>query len=99
MQFQWDEAKNEINIDKHDLAFEDAHLIWNDIRFTRTDDRFDYGETRFVTLGTIEGVVVVCVWSQPQPNVVRVISLRKASSNERTIYQNLFQNELGGSAT
>lgn len=97
MQFQWDESKNEINIDKHDLAFDDAHLVWQDVRFARVDTRFDYGETRYVTLGTIESVVVVLVWSQPEPTTVRVISLRKASSYERTAYQNLFQNQLGES--
>jgi len=62
MRFEWDENKNEANIEKHDLAFEDAHLVWSGIRFTRVDTRFDYGETRFVTLGTISNSIVVCVW-------------------------------------
>lgn len=70
MDFQWDENKNQANIDKHDLAFEDAHLVFEGIRFTRDDDRFDPGETRFVTLGTIESVIVVLIWSRPAPLVV-----------------------------
>lgn len=95
MRFQWDNRKNASNLEKHDFDFADAHLIWNEMRFTRVDDRFDYGETRFVTLETIEGIVVFCAWTLRQTQTVRVISPRKATLQERNAYYTLFQNQLG----
>lgn len=98
LQFQWDENKNEANIEKHDLAFEEAHLIFEEIEFTRVNLHQVQGETRFFTLGTLEGLVVVLIWSRPQPHTIRVISLRKATSHERILYQNFLQDKLGESA-
>lgn len=45
MQFEWDNKKNKINIEKHRIRFQEAVTIFDSIRLTAEDDRTDYGET------------------------------------------------------
>lgn len=49
------------------------------------DDRFDYGERRFVSLGLLQGRVIVVVHTE-QDQVTRIISARKATKYEQSIY-------------
>lgn len=51
---------------------------------TVVDDR-EYSEERYVTLGLLKGVVVVIVHTE-RPDVIRVISMRKATRYEENIY-------------
>lgn len=46
MNFDWDEEKNQINIKKHHIDFNDAKDIFQSVRLTAIDSRRDYGETR-----------------------------------------------------
>jgi uncharacterized DUF497 family protein len=71
------------------MGFTGAEAIFHGFRIDDEDDREDYGETRFVTLGRIGGKVVVCVWT-PRGDKARIISLRKADKDEREIY-NLYR--------
>lgn len=50
------------------------------------DDRYDYGEPRFITLGCLEGRVVV-VAHTPRHKSSRIISMRKANEREQKNYQ------------
>lgn len=43
MKFEWDEAKNAINIGKHGVDFETAALIFDGPVLTFEDTRHDYG--------------------------------------------------------
>ena len=52
---------------------------------TILDDRFDYVEDRFVTLGLLGGRVVVIVHTETS-DVIRIISARKATKNEEISY-------------
>jgi uncharacterized protein len=52
---------------------------------TILDDRADYGEDRFITLGLLQGRVVVIVHSESD-EVIRIISVRKATRNEEFNY-------------
>ncbi|MGB0386087.1 MAG: BrnT family toxin [Ardenticatenaceae bacterium] len=91
MKFQWDENKRISNLAKHRLDFEDAHLVFNDESFFVEDDRYQYYETRFILYGTLLGRVVVVVFSMPDDDVVRIISMRKATKRERkSYYQKLY---------
>jgi hypothetical protein len=49
------------------------------------DRRFDYGEPRFITLGLLNGEVVVVVTTETDQDI-RVISMQKAKPNEQAIY-------------
>src|SRR5438132_14159358 len=55
MQCTWDEAKRRTNLRKHGLDFVDAPTVFIGPTFTFEDDRFAYGEQRFITLGLLRG--------------------------------------------
>ncbi len=50
--------------------------------FERVDDRFDYGETRYITIGLLRGRMVVLVWT-PRGAARHIISMRKANDREQ----------------
>ena len=56
---------------------------------TVEDDRRDYGEHRFITIGFLEGAMVILVWT-PRGGAYRIISMRKANERERTLYEPRF---------
>ncbi len=84
MQFEWNNNKNQINYEKHGLNFEDAELIFSSKTVTFKDNREDYGEERFITLGELGNRIVVV---HTQRNfITRIISMRKANEREKKIY-------------
>ena len=85
MKFEWDEVKRATNLDKHGLDFKFAHLVFAGDTFTFEDNRMAYSEQRFVTLGLLDGTVVVLVHTETSDEI-RVISLRKAVKNEQKLY-------------
>ena len=44
MNFEWDELKIELNIDKHGFDFDDAYRIFDLPMVVDLDERSDYGE-------------------------------------------------------
>jgi uncharacterized protein len=86
MRFVWDDEKNKTNLQKHGLSFEDAHHVFSGPCVTFVDDRFDYGELRFITLGVLPGRVVVIAHT-PRGDATRIISMRKAKKREQDIYE------------
>lgn len=95
MTFEWDEAKNEQNIRKHGFDFVDAERVMTGALpfYARLDRREDYGEDRWQGIGVLNGiVVVVIVFTEPQTNVIRIISMRKATKNERREYEKQIKN-------
>jgi hypothetical protein len=52
---------------------------------TFEDRRFDYGESRFITLELLRGTVVVIATAETEEEI-RVISVRRAQRNEEEIY-------------
>jgi len=59
--------------------------IFEGVTFTFEDDRFAYGEQRFVTLGLLAGIPVSIVHLENE-HEIRIISFRKASRRETQIY-------------
>ena len=95
MKFEWNAAKNEQNIRKHDFDFADAERIFTGTfpLLIRLDMREDYGEDRWQGIGMLDGcVVVVVVFTEPRTNIIRIISMRKATKNERTEYEKANKN-------
>ena len=86
MQFEWDENKNAQNLKKHGISFEEAQEIFDGIVFTAIDERFDYGEIREISIGAIQGVVIVTVVHTERNQLIRIISARKATRQERETY-------------
>ncbi|MBA3334384.1 MAG: BrnT family toxin [Acidobacteria bacterium] len=94
MKFEWDESKRVINLQRHGLDFADAWRIFESYRVIFIDDRFDYGESRLVTIGVLSGRIVTTVYTEDE-EITRIISLRKATKNEQTKYNKGIANRLG----
>ncbi|MEH2200756.1 BrnT family toxin [Nostoc sp.] len=97
MKFEWDYQKNQANIAKHGLDFADAPRIFNLPLRISLDERQDYGEDRWIGLGILDGRVVVVVFTEPDEQTIRIISLRKALPYERKRYEQFLKDELGQS--
>ena len=83
MQFEWDEAKNLVNIRNHRIDFADVSEMFDSPMLIEPDERFDYGEDRWVGIGFLQNGVAVVIWTERQNNVIRIISARKANRYER----------------
>jgi uncharacterized protein len=92
MQFEWDTQKNAINIRKHGFSFADAWAIFDAPMLIEHDDRFDYGEDRWIGIGRLQSRIVVVIYTEPTDTTIRIISLRKALSHERHTYEQTFGN-------
>ena len=92
MKFIWDEVKRQANLAKHGLDFAESESVFRGATFTFEDDRFDYGEHRFITIGMFSRTVVVIAHTE-EDDVVRVISMRRATRNERRLYYRGFAEE------
>ena len=88
MRFTWDERKRISNLRSHSIDFIDAPRVFEGPTFTFEDDRFEYGEIRYVTLGFLSDVAVSIVHTETKSRI-HVISFRKATRNEEII---LFEN-------
>lgn len=62
-----------------------AGEVFEGATLTVEDDRRDYGDGRFITIGFLDGVMVVTVWT-PRGLRRRIISMRKANERERRLY-------------
>jgi uncharacterized DUF497 family protein len=85
MNLEWDDRKRESNIESHGIDFVNARMIFDGYTLTIEDDRYDYGEERLVTLGILEGRVVVVVHTENEDSI-RIISIRKATKYEEREY-------------
>ncbi len=59
------------------------------------DERDDYSEDRWIGIRMLDGRVVVVVYTEPDQETIRIISLRKALSYERKHYEQYLKNGLG----
>jgi uncharacterized DUF497 family protein len=85
MNFEWDEAKRRSNIRRHGIDFVNVADIFAGETITFLDDRYDYDETRFLTFGLLWGEVVAISHVETD-EVIRIISVRRASRNEEENY-------------
>ena len=95
VRFEWDEAKRKANITKHGIDFLDVPDIFTSLMLVGTDTRKDYGETRKIGFGFIRGRLVIVAFTEREPDVIRIISARKANTREKACYQETIADELG----
>lgn len=87
MRFSFDPAKRAANLKKHGFDLADARrVIESDETVTFEDRRFAYEEERFVTLGPLDGTLVVIVTTETEDHI-RIISMRKADRHEQGLYR------------
>ena len=85
MTIEFDEAKHAATLEARGLDMARAGEVFAGATLTVEDDRRDYGEGRFITIGFLDDVMVVLVWT-PRDGAYRIISMRKANERERTLY-------------
>ena len=85
VRFTWHEPKRQATLNRRGLDFADAELVFAGATFTFEDDREDYPEQRWVTLGLLRGTVVVLVHSESEGEI-RIISMRKADKDEQLLF-------------
>lgn len=85
MEFEWDEGKRLTNLHKHGIDFVDVFTVFDGDTVTVKDERYSYGEHRFVTFGLLQGRVVAIVHTE-RNDLTRIISARKATRYEQRTY-------------
>ena len=89
--FEWDEAKNRLNIKKHGISFSEASSVFYDEYAILFDDPdHSNSEDRFLILG-ISKKLRTCIVShcyRNQDKTIRIISARKATKREVDAYNN-----------
>jgi uncharacterized protein len=87
--FEWDEAKNDTNIKKHKISFEEAKTAFYDPNARIiTDPDHSESEDRFILLGlslTLK-LLIVCHCYKDKDEVIRIISARRATKLESSNY-------------
>lgn len=88
IKFEWDRKKAQVNKRKHGITFEEASTIFGDIlSITIPDPAHSIAEFRFITIGTsIYNRLIVVVHTE-RNDVIRIISARKATRNEKKEYE------------
>jgi uncharacterized protein len=90
IRFEWDSIKAVSNRKKHGVSFEEAQSIFYDeyaIQFF--DEENSREEERFLMLGLSNRtrILIVCHCERGSGEVIRIISARKATRNERKYYE------------
>lgn len=91
MRFEWDERKDRSNWIKHRVSFETATLVFEDPFHLSRLERIEDGEERWQTIGFASGQVLLLVAHTTRDldneEVIRIISARRATDNERKRYE------------
>ena len=86
MEISYDPGKRATTLEERGLDFVDVPEVFSGPVFELVDDRFDYGEERYITIGMLRGRMVVLVWT-PRGAARHIISMRKANDREQTRFQ------------
>lgn len=88
--YEWDENKNQANIKKHGVSFEEAKTVFEDkesILFN--DESHSDAEERFLLIGFSFklNLLIVCHCYRENETVIRIISARKVTKLEAREYE------------
>jgi uncharacterized DUF497 family protein len=89
MRFEWDPAKSTSNKKKHGVTFEEAQSVfYDDFALQFYDDGHSSEEDRFLLLGMSSEarLLLVCHCERASGEIVRIISARRATTNESKFY-------------
>lgn len=88
MRITWDEAKSAANRQKHGVSFEEAQelLLSEDEHLVIFDEEHSIDEDRFISIGPIRRGLVLVVWTERDADLLRIISARWATPNERRLF-------------
>ena len=83
--FEWDQAKASANLRKHGLSFELVDRVFTGRMFITPDHSAD-DEERWLAIGLLGMTVVAVVYTERGANLIRIISMRRANSNESATF-------------
>ncbi len=86
--YEWDENKNQINIRKHGISFEETATAFEDPNaLTLPDERHSFDEDRFWLLGfSHKANLLIVTHCFRDGQVIRINSARKAEKTEKLVY-------------
>jgi len=88
MRFEWDSRKARSNLQKHNVAFEEAATALSDpMAATGADPDHSVSENRYITFGVSERGRLLVVAHTEEGETIRIITARTASKGERKIYE------------
>ncbi len=90
MRIDYDPAKRSTTLRDRGLDMAAAGEIFDGATITVEDDRRDYGEIRYITVGFLAGRMVFVAWT-PRNGARRIISMRKANAREQELYTPRFR--------
>jgi uncharacterized DUF497 family protein len=90
MTITYDPVKRDWTLRERGLDFDDAEEVFGGRIFEQEDHRHDYGEKRVITVGFLQGRMVILVWT-PRGNNRHMISMRKANEREKARYGEEFE--------
>ncbi len=93
MKFEWDDEKRLDNVAKHGIDFIDAARLFEGPFITMRDNRRDYGETRSIAFGRVEGRLMAVAFTKRQ-DIIRIISARKANDREQKRFKDKIADKL-----
>ena len=85
MKIHFDEAKRQATLLQRGLDMGRADEVFASETLTVEDDREDYGERRYITVGFLDQRMIVLVWTR-RSSAYRIISMRKANGREQKIF-------------
>lgn len=88
MEIEFDPQKRIRTLAERGLDMARANEIFAGVHATVEDTRKDYGETRHMTVGFLDGRMVFIAWTQ-RNSATRIISMRKANDREQAHYGRL----------
>jgi uncharacterized protein len=88
MKFEWDPRKARLNLARHRVSFVEATTAFRDpLAATGSDPDHSIGEARFVTFGVSAKGRLLVVSHSERGESIRIISARRATKQEREIYE------------
>ncbi len=86
--FEWNTTKASLNLKKHGVSFEEASTVFdNPLFITFLDEEHSIDEERYITLGLSKMNNLLLIAHTDRGGVIRIISARKATNNERRFYE------------
>jgi len=88
MQFEWDETKADLNIEKHNVSFQEAATVFGDfLSYTFDDPDHSDEELRLLTIGRATTDKLIIVSHTDRDDKIRIISARELTKKEQKFYE------------
>lgn len=81
-------AKARANLAKHHVPMQAGAAVFDDPRYLLEENRFARGEQRFIAIGMVRAILLTVLFSEPDEDMIRLISVRRATKTERRVYEN-----------